>query len=187
MAPARQGDPAFRRLVDELLAELETSPDVARPVPDGAPGVGWPPPGLELEARASRRRGERLWIARARAIWTTFLSFLVMRFGIRLRNFDPAVYRRTVVENSDFRKYDDILRMTLDCTSELAERIERRLAEAARANVVRFGTHRQSAAIMTCIVPSIADNDHLHFVDGAAGGYAMAARQLKLHAEPVSQ
>jgi hypothetical protein len=93
--------------------------------------------------------------------------------------FDPAVYRRTVVENSDFRKYDDCLRMTLDCTPGLADRIEQRLERAAGENIARFGLHRQSAALMTCIVPSIAENNHLHFVDGAAGGYAMAARQLK--------
>jgi hypothetical protein len=179
VAPVQQDDPAFRRLVDELVAELEGSPEVARPVPDGAPGVGWPPPGLELEARASRRTGERRFMARLRVILATLLAYVVMRLGIRVGAFDPAVYRRTVVENSDFRKYDDHLRMTLDCTPGLADRIERRLAQAAAANIARFGLHRQATAIMTCIVPSIAENDHLHFVDGAAGGYAMAARQLK--------
>ena len=72
---------------------------------------------------------------------------------MRVGEFDPAVYRREVVENSDFRKYDDNLRMTLDCTPALADRIEQRLAEAQRDNIVRFGMHRQPAAIMTCIVP----------------------------------
>ena len=112
-------------------------------------------------------------------IFETLLAYVVMRLGIRVGAFDPAVYRRTVVENSDFRKYDDSLRLTLDCTPDVADRIERRLAEAAAADIARFGLHRQAAAIMTCIVPSIAENNHLHFVDGAAGGYAMAARRLK--------
>ena len=35
---------------------------------------------------------------------------------------------------------------------------------------------------MTCIVPSIAESNHVHFVDGAAGGYALAARRLKTRA-----
>jgi hypothetical protein len=179
VAPVNHRDPAYRHTVEALLAELDRSPDVVRPVPDGAPGVAWPPPGLDLEARASRRRGERLFVARLRVMLATFVAFFVMRFGIRVGGFDPAVYRQTVVENSDFRKYDDCLRMTLDCTAALADRIERRLAEAASGNVVRFGTHRQSAALMTCIVPSISENNHLHFVDGADGGYAMAARRLK--------
>jgi len=179
VAPVRQGDPAFRRLVEGLLADLETSSELTRPVPDDAPGVGWPPPGLELEARASRRRGERRWVARLRVAAATLLAYIVMRLGLRIGGFDPATYRRQVVENSDFRKYDDNLRMTLDCTLGLADRIEVSLREAAAADVVRFGMHRQSSAIMTCIVPSISASDHFHFVDGAAGGYASAARQLK--------
>ena len=61
---------------------------------------------------------------RIRVALSTLIAYFVMRFGIRLGSFDPAVYRRDVVENSDFRKYDDNLRMTLDCTPELADRIE---------------------------------------------------------------
>ena len=182
VAPVTNGDPAFRNLVESLLTELEHSSEVARPVPDAAPGVGWPPPGLELEARASRQRGEYLFVRRLRVAAATLLSYLIIRFGIRFGNFDPAVYRREVVENSDFRKYDDNLRMTLDCTPALADKIEKRLTQAAAENIARFGLHRQPSAIMTCIVPSISESSHVHFVDGAAGGYALAARRLKLDA-----
>ena len=180
VAPVTHGDPAFRKLVEELLAELEHSAEVARPVPDNAPGMGWPPPGLDLEARASRKSGESLFMRRLRVSAGTLIAFMIMRFGIRVGGFDPTVYRRDVVENSDFRKFDDSLRMTLDCTPALADRIEERLAKAEAGKVARFGLHRQSSAIMTCIVPSIADSSHVHFVDGAAGGYALAARRLKI-------
>jgi hypothetical protein len=53
------------------------------------------------------------------------------------------------------------------------------LADAAAAGTCRYGIHRQEAALMTCIVPSSLDRDHVHFVDGASGGYAMAAAMLK--------
>jgi hypothetical protein len=179
VAPVTQGDPAFRVLVERLLRELESSPDVARPVPDGAPGVGWPPPGLDLEAHASRGRGESFSRRRLKVLLSTLIAYIVLKLGLRVGAFDPAVYRRQVVENSDFRKFDDSLRMTLDCTPALADAIEARLAAARGANVARFGLHRQPAAIMTCIVPSIAESDHVHFVDGAAGGYALAAQRMK--------
>jgi hypothetical protein len=39
--------------------------------------------------------------------------------------------------------------------------------------------HRQRAALITCIVPSFMERDHIHFVDGASGGYAAAAAVLK--------
>jgi hypothetical protein len=179
VTPVKHGDPAFRTLVEDLLAELKTSPDVARPVPEGAPDVSWPSPGLDLEAYASRKRGESFYLRRMILLLRTLIAYFVMNWGIRLGDFDPAIYRRVVVENSDYRKYDDNLRMTLDCTPALADRIEERLTSARAAGIAKFGLHRQPAAIMTCIVPSITENDHVHFVDGAAGGYALAARMLK--------
>ena len=177
--PVTHGDPAFRSTLEDLLHELETSAEVAPTVPGSGLTAGWPPAGAELEARASRRRGESLLLRRIHVLVQTLLSYTVFRTGMRVGDFDPAVYRRQVVENSDFRKYDDNLRMTLDCTPALADRIEQQLAKAARENIVRFGMHRQPAAIMTCIVPSITESNHVHFVDGAAGGYALAAQRLR--------
>jgi hypothetical protein len=180
VAPVTHGDAAFRILVQDLLADLENSSEVARPVPDQAPSVSWPPPGVALEAHASRRVGESFFRRRLTVLMGTLLAYVVMKLGIRVGDFDPDRYRREVVENSDFRKFDDNLRMTLDCTPEVANRIEGRLSAARAANVARFGLHRQPAAIMTCIVPSISESNHVHFIDGAAGGYALAAKQLKL-------
>ena len=179
VAPVAHGDPAFRRVVEGLLRDLEASAEVARTVPGGALTAGWPPAGADLEVRASRRRGESLLARRLRVLVQTFLSYTVFLTNMRVGEFDPTVYRREVVENSDFRKYDDNLRMTLDCTPALADRIERRLAQAASEGIVRFGIHRQPAAIMTCIVPSVTESNHMHFVDGAAGGYALAAQKLR--------
>jgi Protein of unknown function (DUF3095) len=83
------------------------------------------------------------------------------------------------VANTDFRKFDDGLRMTLDCTPELADQLEELLASAEKAGVARWGAHRQTSALMTCFVPSPTRRDHVHFVDGAMGGYAAAARRVK--------
>jgi hypothetical protein len=44
---------------------------------------------------------------------------------------------------------------------------------------VRYGLHRQDAAMMTCFTPSALRSDHVHFIDGARGGYASAATALK--------
>jgi hypothetical protein len=109
----------------------------------------------------------------------TLAAHAIFQTGVRVGGFDPARYRRQLVENTDFRKFDDGLRMTLDCTATLAERIEALLAGAQGSGVARCGVHRQSAALMTCFVPSPTRSDHVHFVDGAMGGYAAAARALK--------
>jgi len=162
---------AFRELIESIVALVEQSPNAGRPVPDGGPQMRWPPQGVALEARAIQGR------SRAGVLTKTLLYFLIMRCGIRIGRFVPATYLREVVENSDFRKYDDGLRMILDCTPSLADELDRKLAAAK--GIADFGLHRQNAAMMTCFAPSSTRSNHVHFIDGAQGGYAAAAATLK--------
>jgi Protein of unknown function (DUF3095) len=178
VVPAQGADPgSFRRVIEEIIALIEQSPDAGRPVPSGGPPLRWPPQGVDYEARA--RRGGSLARRRVYVLGRTLFAYVVMRFGIKVGGFVPARYTRQVVENSDFRKYDDGLRMILDCTEELAHDLTARLEAAAAKGIVRFGLHRQDAAMMTCFTPSAMRSDHVHFIDGARGGYASAATALK--------
>ena len=178
IVPAKGADPkAFRKLIEDVIALVERSPDAGRPVPPGGPGIRWPPGGAELEARAMR--GGSLFRRRAFVLANGLFAYLVMRFGISVGGFVPKTYVQQVVENSDFRKYDDGLRMILDCTPELERALTQRLAQAASAGIIKYGLHRQDAAMMTCFTPSALRSDHVHFIDGARGGYASAATALK--------
>ena len=178
VVPARGAQPAdFRKVIEDVIALVERSPDAGRPVPPGGPDIRWPPQGVDYEARA--RNGGSLLRRRVRVLANTLVAYAVFRLNIRLGNFIPKTYAQEVVENSDFRKYDDGLRMILDCTGDLAQALEQRLAAAASAGVVRYGLHRQDAAMMTCFTPSLDRRDHVHFIDGARGGYATAATVLK--------
>jgi len=176
--PAAGADPlAFRKVIEDVIDLVERSPEAGRPVPPGGPPLNWPPAGVEYEARAAR--GGSLLKRRTVVLAVTLWAYVVMRFGIKVGNFVPKTYVRQVVENSDFRKYDDSLRMILDCTPELARALTQRLEAAASNRIVRYGLHRQDAAMMTCFTPSVMRSDHVHFIDGARGGYASAATALK--------
>ena len=168
---------AFRRVIEDVITLVERSPDAGRPVPANGPAIKWPPAGLDFEIRAERSGSWAL--RRVRVLGRTFLAFVVMRFGISVGGFVPQTYVQQLVENSDFRKYDDGLRMILDCTPDLEKGLKARLVEAAAAGTVRYGLHRQDAAMMTCFTPSALRSDHVHFIDGARGGYASAATALK--------
>ena len=124
-------------------------------------------------------RGGPLLKRRATVLAVTLWAYVVMRFGIKVGNFVPKTYVQQVVENSDFRKYDDGLRMIIDCTPELESALTALLERAAASGIVRFGLHGQDAAMMTCFTPSVMRSDHVHFIDGARGGYASAATALK--------
>jgi hypothetical protein len=178
VVPAAGAEPAaFRKLIEDVIALVERSPDAARPVPPGGPEIRWPPKGLDFEARA--KRGGPLLLRRMAVLGRTLVYYLIMRFGISVGGFVPQAYVRQVVENSDSRKYDDGLRMILDCTPELERALTLRLAAAASKGIIRYGIHRQDAAMMTCFTPSALRSDHVHFIDGARGGYASAATALK--------
>lgn len=168
---------AFRKVIEDVISLVERSPDGCWPVPSGGPPLSWPPQGFDYEARAGHKGP--LFLRRVSVLSWTLFAFLVMRFGIKLGSFEPKRYVEQVVANSDFRKYDDALRMILDCTPELEQELEHRLAAAAEAGSVRYGLHRQDAAMMTCFTPSPTRSDHVHFIDGARGGYASAATALK--------
>jgi Protein of unknown function (DUF3095) len=179
VVPARGGEPErFRAIVRDVLSLAEGSAEVTRPIPEAGPALRWPPPGFDLEAKASPRRPR--WAARLSVGIRTLAAYLIFRSGLRVGGFDPVRYRRELVENTDFRKFDDGLRMTIDCTPALADRLEALLRGAEEDKIARFGIHRQGAALMTCFVPFPTRSDHVHFVDGASGGYAAAARALKL-------
>jgi hypothetical protein len=177
--PTGDVDARFRQLIGEIVALIETSPEAARPVPAGGPPLNWPPQGLELEARATRRAGIPMAPYRLLVGLRTALSYTILRFKIRIGTFVPATYINQLVENSDFRKYDDALRMVIDCSPKFARSLESRLAAAAAAGIARYGIHQQERAMMTCFTPSALRSDHVHFIDGALGGYALAARALK--------
>jgi hypothetical protein len=168
---------AFNTLIGKVLV-LAEGHEAGRPLPDKGPPLASPFKGFGIEAKTVGTGGLRLWPV-VRLAAGRLAAFMIFRTGRPFGGFDPAQYRHQLVENTDFRKFDDGLRMTLDCTPALADRLETMLSEAERQGIARHGMHRQEAALMTCFVPSPTRADHIHFVDGAMGGYAMAAQALK--------
>jgi hypothetical protein len=171
-------DPAsFRELIQELLWTLRPYDSGLHPLPTNGPVPAWTGAHLGHAIKTGSRNTPIVtWAAKClRAIVARVATLL----GIRIGGFHEARFRRELVENTDFRKYDDGLRMTLDCSVGLANAIDVRLEEAQRRGACYFGTHRQLAANLTCFVPSPTQSNHVHFVDGASGGYAFAALNLK--------
>ena len=170
---------AFRAVVKQMISMVEGSPECGRPAAREAMQLKWPPQGCDLEALASRSAGESASVARLKVYARTFLYFLIMRLNLRVGRFVPRKYLSEVVANSDFRKFDDALRMVVDCSPGMAQKIEDTLAAAETEGHIRYGCHREDAAIMTCFTPSPSQPSHVHFIDGAEGGYALAAAALK--------
>ena len=172
-------DPRFIALVAEVNALLADQNQARCPLPATGPPFRWPPTGFDLMAIVQRRPGEWAWVRKARLALETLLAACVLWAGVKVGDFEPEKYRREIVDNADFRGYDDGLRMTIDCTVAQSERVEAVLKRAREEGIARFGLHREDAALLTCIAPLPTRSDHVHFIDGASGGYTLAAMQLK--------
>ncbi len=175
-------DPRFIALVAEVNALLADRNQARCPLPAEGPPFRWPPTGFDLMAIVQRRPGEWAWLRKARLAMETLLAACVLWAGVKVGDFEPEKYRREIVENADFRGYDDGLRMTIDCTVAQSERVEAVLKRAREEGIARYGLHREDAALLTCIAPLPTQSDHVHFIDGASGGYTLAAMQLKANA-----
>src|SRR5438105_1737486 len=168
----------FGKLVGDIIALLGGQERAGHPVPANGPNASWVPPGLDYEARAMAPRGLRT-LRRLAILGQMFTLKALDLTGRKLGRFDPKLYRADVAHNSDFRKFDDGLKLTVDLDPARLAELTAALESARKAGVAQYGLHRQKSALMTCIVPSPLTRDHLHFIDGAAGGYAMAATFLK--------
>lgn len=133
---------------------------------------------VEAKVRSGSASGSAFDRAKAHARKKTLIGRVLMAFRREAGGFDGKTYRDEFIENSDFRKFDETLRMVLDLTPLESAAVERWLLEQSQRGVLAFGIHRSSAAIATCMIKAYKGN-HVHFVDGADGGYALAARGLK--------
>lgn len=177
------GQNAYDRVVADIISLFETAGRGGHPIPEQGPDFGWPPKGMDYEARAAAAHGERGKEKRKIAL-VSLLGWILFKTGWKFKNFDPGRYRRMTGLNTDFRKFDGVLRMTVDCDAATLAQAKALLEAASAAGTIRHGIYEQDSAIMTCIVPSVASDDHLHFLDGADGGYALAAKMMKTGASP---
>lgn len=172
---------AFRALVADVVAVANMAGGLGNPLPPEGPVPQLTLAGVESETNARAPRGKRL-MARLKVMVAIFMTVLLYRTNLTLGGFNARDYARQMTRNTDFRKFDDGLKMTLDINAAGLAEIEALLDAAAAAGVCQFGLHKQDQALVTCIVPSLRAHDHMHFIDGAAGGYAQAATQMKAKA-----
>lgn len=87
-------------------------------------------------------------------------------------------YKQDFVANCDFIKFEDGLKMCISCTSAQLEAIMEYFNGQEQADRISFGVHVSGAALITCMITAY-HSEHIHFIDGADGGYILAALDLK--------
>lgn len=173
-----QAAEVLRQTLAQLSRILQGGVARYAPASDRTLRFRWPPRGLALEARATAGRSSFLR-SYARALVTAALQGWCERRGRRIGAYDAPRYRGELKAQTDFRKFDGMLRTVLDVAPEQAAQIERWLEGQYRDRRLIYGIHRDATALMTCLVFSLEQGEHVHFVDAAGGGFAKAAEGFK--------
>lgn len=139
---------------------------------------------LSLDGRkigVEARIRSRSWLRSMYRLWMRIQSVIgqfVMDRGIRFAGVDWGAYRADVIANSDFRKFDDLLRHVLSGDTGQRDRLTAFLEARHVRGELAYGMHWSPTALMTCLIFR-RQGGHIHFVDGANGGYALASEDLK--------
>ncbi|MGB3309608.1 MAG: DUF3095 domain-containing protein [Nodosilinea sp.] len=143
-----------------------------------------------LRAEAKARAKSPQWVDRAtytaRAYLESLLGLGLMEFDVQAGGVEWGRYKADVRAASDYQKIDDMLRMVIAGspaqTDQIVAYLESRLAQGHLV----YGVHVSDRALMTCLIMDRRDR-HFHLIDGADGGYALAAEQLKARLQGKTQ
>jgi hypothetical protein len=108
----------------------------------------------------------------------TALGSLLMNLKVKTEELDWGVYKDIAIAATDYRKFDDMLRMVISGNEWRRKKLTAYLERNYREGKLVYGLHVSDRALMTCLVFE-RGGQQVHFVDGADGGYALAAKDMK--------
>lgn len=167
--------------VIDLIRRIYGDDATARPVRDSALHLSTRAADLDGEARIRARFNfaPLRILRRMRLQAQMLLGRRMLDKGITAGGIDWGRYKREVTANTDFRKFDDRLRHVLSGNARQREELTAALQERCCKGQLAYGLHVAPTALMTCLVFERSSGQHVHFIDGSDGGYAMAAIDLK--------
>mmetsp|Transcript_16047 Transcript_16047/g.44172 ORF Transcript_16047/g.44172 Transcript_16047/m.44172 type:complete len:670 (+) Transcript_16047:172-2181(+) len=146
------------------LAEYKTAPEMIND---------------EQRLHKGKKSSFKFWTGRAPEIGLCHLLFRARKLQHAI--IDAPAYVQGMRTHADHCKFDDMLRMVIDCTPAQARELESWLASQHEdGKHLFYGTQKSQHTLMTCFLEDTNEGNHIHFVDGDKGGYALAAKTLKM-------
>jgi len=88
-------------------------------------------------------------------------------------------YLQKLVELTDTLTIDGRINTVITGTPQQRKSLTSYLDNLEETGKIKYGLHVSEQSVMSCYVRDFKIDDHIHFVDGAGGGYTKAANQLK--------
>ena len=168
----------YRNLIDAIEAITASSGETVKPVSEANMKFRWPPRGMVAEIKATVG-GRNRTLYGLQLYLISLIQWCLDRFDITAGGYRGKAYRSELRDNTDYQRFDDTLRILLDCDAQQAERIDALLQSSEARGELNYGLHRSDSALMTCLVFNLDKGQHIHFVDGSDGGFTAAAKNMK--------
>jgi len=104
--------------------------------------------------------------------------FTTLLGTLYFRTKTGKTYLSQLVDMSDTLVIDGRINTVISGTSKQREQLEAALNDLEQTGFIKYGLFVSKESVMSCYVRSM-DQQHIHFVDGAEGGYTNAASVLK--------
>jgi hypothetical protein len=168
------------REVIETIESIYGMDDRSNPITPDRLHLTFSPRALSREAKVRTVSKTRFSQWRyAGKIWVeNLLGWVLIKFGLKTKTADWGAYPSIITAATDHRKFDDMLRMVIAGNTQQREQLTNYLERQYQAGTLTYGLHVSDRALLTCLVFE-RNGRQVHFVDGADGGYALAAKALK--------
>ncbi len=159
-----------------ILAEIQKITMSAPLIEPQKLSLGFLPKHLFKEIQA--RKNKRLQLITYFLVsLKVFLLTLIVRSQINKKGSLVSNYLTELSGSTDSLKFEDILKTIVDASIKQKEHLLGYLDNLEKNKKIIYGVFSSKNALMTCFMRT--EKNHIHYVDGGDGGYAMAAKMLK--------
>ncbi|MEN9264719.1 MAG: DUF3095 domain-containing protein [Thermostichales cyanobacterium BF4_bins_65] len=172
-------DDIYRQVIAKLEA-IYGSEEALHPVDGSSLRLSFQDQQLIDETRVYQPtiRGIQRWLAIFKLKMINLLGWFLMRFHIKVGQFNWGTYKQLVIAATDYKKFDDVLRLVISSSPQQRQQLHEFLEQQFQSGNLVYGIHTSDRALMTCLVFERSGRQ-VHFIDGADGGYTLSAQKLK--------
>lgn len=169
----------YQRLTQQITHYLGSSQDSA-PLTSQALSLSFNQDKLKIDT-ATKTFQQGIWQKNIELLHIRLQNLIGtywMKVAKIYKGYNWGNYKQDLINNSDFEKIDDAYRTVLSAEQAQLDGLLAWLENERQQGLLFYGCHQTHSAIITCLIAETGI-DHIHFVDSADGGYAVAAKQLK--------
>ena len=160
---------AFKKVIDKI-DEIYGEPQIRKPISVNKLKLKGTLARIELEMRARMGGFKPIYLL------TNWIKSSLGYFYFKTKK--GKIYLANLVEMSDTLVIDGKINTVISGTASQREQLEAALSKIESKGEIFYGLYVSSESIMSCYVRNMNDR-HVHFIDGAEGGYTRAAMVLK--------